>query len=877
MTGMAHTKTHGKKIKLVAYGLIAALLQPLPAWSQPPEEAFVRVSEGTEGTRPYLDNKLLASDGTAGDAFGRGVAIDGDTAVAGAMYHDGTGAAYVFVRQGGVWIEEAKLIASDAAMDDQFGYSVAIDGDTVAIGAWNDDHGGGENAGSAYVFIRSADGWVEQAKLTASDGSSGDLFGASVALDGNTAVIGAYADNHGGSYADGGSVYVFVRSNGAWSQMAKLTPSDFSGNDEYFGFSVAVDGDTMVIGAPGEDHGSGWNHGAAYVFVGACSVWIEEAKLTASDGASPDNFGKSVAIANDTLVIGAIRDNSDTGAAYLFERPPGGWMDMTETVKLTASDASAGDGFGASVALDGDMVLVGSYLDDHDGGVDAGSAYVFVRSGNDWIEECKHVAFDAEPGDCLGRAVAMCGGTRLIGAHLDDDKGTDAGSAYVFGETGPSDFEYRCVILPEPSSEGSTTLPEEAEHVYFGEPFFVELWATDSGALNTGLVSAYADLAYPADCASVTAIMPDPAFELFASGNDAGGFVDELGGSQLAPAVGVEPEWARIAIIEFTADAACEQAVFELLPAELESSAYGRGAIDPAEIDYGSAAVEIGCRCVYDLDGNCFIGAGDLGLFAECWDCCEGEGCWTASDCVAKDFDCDGCVGGGDLGWFAVAWERSCDELDPIAEYPPCRECDGPVLCSPPDLSGGPTAYHSSGEMPDPAEAPAETRLTVLLATAASNESELGELEFPQPAGIHAGDHVYVEVWARDDAADSSGLTTVFADVYFDPSQFAVVGIDPGETFVLFSAPTVDPEAGIVRHVGGATMEAGHGAHAWTRVAVVELQALTDVGEPYVELQPSVGEAVSARGRGLIPAKKLGIIHSAAVSTRHDAEPERGW
>ena len=262
------------------------------------------------------------------------------------------------------WNQQTKLNAGDAATDDQFGRSVAVSGDTAVIGAWRDNDGG-TNSGSAYVFTRSGEVWSQQAKLTASDPAAFDRFGSSVAISGDTAVIGAYSD---------GSAYVFSRSGGVWSQQAKLTASDDAGN--FFGWSVAVDGDTVVIGAYLADY-RGSSSGSAYVFTRSGGVWSQQAKLTPSDLAAGDEFGISVVVSGDTAVIGAHGNDdggSNSGSAYVFSRSGGGW---SQQAKLTASDHAADDRFGRSVAISGDTAVIGAFLDD-DGGTDSGSAYVFA-------------------------------------------------------------------------------------------------------------------------------------------------------------------------------------------------------------------------------------------------------------------------------------------------------------------------------------------------------------------------------------------------------------------------------------------------------------------------------------------------------------------
>ena len=290
---------------------LGLLLGGATAWAQTPIENEVA--------------KLLASDGAAYDEFGGSVAVDGDTAVIGAFLDDDngswSGSAYVFTRDStGAWTEQAKLLPSDGAADDLFGRSVAVDGDTVVIGAPRDDDNGW-NSGSVYVFTRdSTGGWSEQAKLLPGDGAASDRFGWSVAVDGDTAVIGDHDDDDNG--LNSGSAYVFTRdSTGAWTEQVKLLAGDGAEHD-WFGWSVAVDGDTAVIGARQDDGNGVLSGGSAYVFTrDSTGAWTEQAKLLPSDGAADDLFGRSVAVDGDTAVIGAFRDDDngpDSGSAYVF-------------------------------------------------------------------------------------------------------------------------------------------------------------------------------------------------------------------------------------------------------------------------------------------------------------------------------------------------------------------------------------------------------------------------------------------------------------------------------------------------------------------------------------------------------------------------------
>ncbi|WP_456406423.1 FG-GAP repeat protein, partial [Thiolapillus sp.] len=379
---------------------------------------------------PVLANeqKVFASDAGAGDLFGTKVALSGDTALVGAFHDDDNGAdsgsAYVFVRSGDTWTQQAKLTPSDGATEDLFGFPVALSGDTALIGAFKDDDNG-VDSGSAYVFVRSGATWTQQAKLTASDGAADDWFGYAAALSGDTALVGAYYDD-----ARTGAAYVFVRSGATWTQQAKLLADDAAANAS-FGFSVDLSGDTALVGAYTDAANGVSNSGAAYVFVRSGATWTQQAKLTASDGAFNDRLGADVALSDDTALVGAIWDDdkgADSGSVYVFARSGATW---SQQAKLTASDGAAGDWFGRSVALSGDNALVGAFKDD-DNGADSGSAYLFVRSGSSWSEQLKLTTSDGAAGDGLGFDLALEGDTALLGANGDDDEGDNAGAAYFY-------------------------------------------------------------------------------------------------------------------------------------------------------------------------------------------------------------------------------------------------------------------------------------------------------------------------------------------------------------------------------------------------------------------------------------------------------------
>jgi hypothetical protein len=377
--------------------------------------------------------KLLASDGAAGDQFGVSVSLSGDTALIGVYVDDdngdSSGSAYVFIRTGTTWTQQAKLLASDGAAMDLFGLSVSLSGDTAFVGAQQDDDNGA-NSGSAYVFTRTGTTWTQQAKLLASDGAAGDNFGCSVSLSGDTALIGAY--NHYNNGTDSGSAYVFTRTGTTWTQQQKLFASNSAAGD-WFGFSVSLSGDIALIGAEGDDD-NGANSGSAYVFTRTGTTWTQQAKLLASDGATEDRFSFSVSLSGDIALIGAEFDDdngANSGSAYVFTRTGTTW---TQQAKLLASDGEAGDKFGHSVSLSGGTTLIGAEGDD-DNGSDSGSAYVFTRTGTTWTQQAKLLASDGAIGDEFGCSVSLSGDTALIGAIFDDDNGSDSGSAYVF--TGP--------------------------------------------------------------------------------------------------------------------------------------------------------------------------------------------------------------------------------------------------------------------------------------------------------------------------------------------------------------------------------------------------------------------------------------------------------
>ncbi len=431
--------------------------------------------------------KKVASDRGASDYFGYSVAISGDYAVVSAFAEDhdtsggaylyAAGSAYIFKNIEGTWSQVQKIVASDRADSSGFGGAVAISGDYAIIcarGEDNDPTGGAylDGAGAAYIFKNIDETWTEVQKIVASDRALYDGFGNAVAISGDYAVVGAYAEDHdttGGAYfLTAGAAYIFKNNEGTWSEVQKIVASD-RGTIDKFGFSVAISGDYTLVGAIGEDHDtSGGTYlnaaGAAYIFKNNEGTWSEVLKIVASDRGVEDEFGHSVAISGDYAIIGALKEDHDTvggtyhddaGSAYIFKHNDGIWQ---EAQKVVASDRWSGDEFGQAVSISGDYAIVGAMREDHDttggdGINSAGSAYIFKNNDGTWSEVNKVVASDRGYEDFFGRSVGISGVHAIIGAPEDDHNeiGTgylnNTGSAFIFREncsTRSTDVQIAC-------------------------------------------------------------------------------------------------------------------------------------------------------------------------------------------------------------------------------------------------------------------------------------------------------------------------------------------------------------------------------------------------------------------------------------------------
>ena len=424
MSGRFRLPKDGAFVKRLSPVFVLVLLVVLCTLGIAPAALAAQSSLGPLAQQAYLKASTIGER----DLFGNSVAVSGDTVVVGGHYKN---AAHVFVRDGATWSLQAELTG-----DGYFGRSVAISGDTLVVGApYRNNQSGG-----AYVFVRSGATWSQQAYLEASDPAALDWFGTSVAISGDTVVVGADGKGLGGAY-------VFVRDGVAWSQQTCLT-----GSSDYFGQSVAISGNTIVVGSCSTEG----TYGAAYVFVRDGATWSPQATLTRPYTSGEYSwFGSSVAISGDTVAVGAHGEDSvayNSGAAFIFERDGTTW---SQQAYLKAPTVKPYDAFGYALAVSGDTLVVGAAYEsssatgvngdqtDHSA-PNAGAAYVFVRDGTTWVQKAYLKASNTEADDNFGYSVAVSGGTVVAGAYLEDGNATgvngddsnndvdNAGAAYVF-------------------------------------------------------------------------------------------------------------------------------------------------------------------------------------------------------------------------------------------------------------------------------------------------------------------------------------------------------------------------------------------------------------------------------------------------------------
>ena len=393
---------------------------------------------GVRGARAQSwerSQNVVPSDAPSARRFGAYVSVSGDYALISApecTTDEGvsvSGCVYVFSRVGSSWRQVQKLTGDVEDESEAFGYGVSLSGDYALIGAYRGRGANRERCGVAYVFARVGSTWIQVQKLTASDGANGDRFGYHVSLSGDYALIGAYQDGYrslgeyGSEYI--GSAYVFARVGPTWIQVQKLTASD-TANVTVFGYRVLLSGDYAFISA-------NTGRGSVYVFTRSASGWTQVQKLTAPDGGENDRFGADVSASGDYALISASNTTNNgvqsSGSAYIFARSELGW---TQVSKLTASDAASFDRFGYSVAISSHRALIAAFASDENGENWHGGLYTFVRSGSTWTQAQKLTAKIGAANDSFGGAVVLSGQTVLVGAPRHDANGEDSGSAYFF-------------------------------------------------------------------------------------------------------------------------------------------------------------------------------------------------------------------------------------------------------------------------------------------------------------------------------------------------------------------------------------------------------------------------------------------------------------
>jgi hypothetical protein len=488
--------------------------------------AFIGLPEAARAQcQAHEFDKLVAPDAQAKDSFGCGVALSGDIAVVGAPAEPASparpGAAYVFQLSGGHWSFLARLTASDGTPLDNFGQTaVAIDGDVIVIGAWRADLPGKGDAGAAYVFLKPTGGWTdmtETRKLTASDPHSGDYFGKSVGVAGDTIAVGAFRGD--GRTANSGSAYVFVKPTGGWgpqpsplNEAVRLVASDGAAIDD-FGHSIAISGNTILVGACFDDLGGKTDAGSAYVFNEPIGGWAsassplnETRKLVASDSSAGDQFGIEVALDGDVAVVGADGDDDGgdwAGAAYIFERDNGGLGNWGQSAKLAPSESLTRAAFGGFVSISGNIIAVGAPA--YGGGdISPGAAYVYKKPSLGWsdmTETAKLIASDGAMSDYFG-PVALDGDMLIVGAYGDDgacpgDPACNSGSAYAFH--GFSDCDNNGVLdICETDSDSDGLIDACDNCPYIANPDQIDSDSDGVGdACEPGVMHQYGPFRFP--------------------------------------------------------------------------------------------------------------------------------------------------------------------------------------------------------------------------------------------------------------------------------------------------------------------------------------------------------------------------------------------
>ena len=379
---------------------------------------------------------LCAPNGIMGDKYGVSVSNSGNFAVLGASGHNSArGAAYIYHYNGSVWVEQQIVTASDGENADYFGRNVSISGNYMIIGADGDDDID-DSSGAAYIFCYDGSNWVEQQKLTASDGAHYDMFGYRVSISGNYAIVGAYMDDDNGNSS--GSAYIYHFDGTSWVEQQKLTASDGNVGD-YFGKSVAISGLYAIVGA---DYGvnNESRSGTAYIYFFDGTNWIEQQRLSPSNSSSGCVYGRHVAIDSNIAAVGAMHDDeegSHSGSVYFYHFDGTSWI---EKPKVIAADCAGISLFGSSISISGNNAVIGA-CGNNNGTAYSGSAYIFYYNGTNWIEQTKLVSSDNVEDQMFGFSVSTDGNDTFVGAGFRYGCSMTTENAYIFQDELVSDFD----------------------------------------------------------------------------------------------------------------------------------------------------------------------------------------------------------------------------------------------------------------------------------------------------------------------------------------------------------------------------------------------------------------------------------------------------
>ena len=399
------------------------------------------------GSDWVLQSTLTGSDPQFESSFGSTVALNGSTSMVGAPLFDRYGNSdigQVTVFDGAASVQT--LDRGDGIADDLGGYSVSVSGDTVLYGVPGENLADIGSVGAVYVHLRTSTGWTNPQRIVPTTVSAGMFFGSASAIAGERALIGAEQARIAGQAR--GAVFHYLRSNGSFGLLGEVTAGDGASGDR-FGFAMALAGDTLVVGAPGANVADVADAGAAYVFVRSGDIWTQQAKLTAGDlVTSSPAFGTSVAVDGDTILVSSPQAGTqDQGLVFVFVRSASTW---TRQAALSGFDSANGDLFGQAVALRGNLAVIGSPGDDIGAAANRGSIRVFVRGGTDWTETAQRTNPGGAAGDQFGRAIAMTADAVVVTANAADPPGdTDAGIAYAYARTA-STLAASPVLLSDP-------------------------------------------------------------------------------------------------------------------------------------------------------------------------------------------------------------------------------------------------------------------------------------------------------------------------------------------------------------------------------------------------------------------------------------------